>query len=389
MPRPTPARRRRHPPSSVDPSDSPPANPLAGAALNSTDKAHAARASQRLRLAVLLVLALVAIGGAAWYSVTAQAHAARARILDDAQRDSAAAEKTLAAFAQEHPDDAEAYETLVAWHLRAESPLADFEIHLNRLCELRPQDADPLRTRAILRARDGRPEEAVVDGLQALELLPSDTTTRRIVATAAADAGQYDVAIREAQRLVDERSPPAAEHAVLLVKAYLQAGDAAGAEKALTAHFPAEVASSDRDALRAQVLQAGKKHVEAVTLLRALAKQSREYREFALTRLAQSLAALGRADEGKQALAELEAVKSRSRVVLDANQRPDDQAAQWKAGQVLIEDGEYAKAIALLEAASQRHGVNAVGARLLARAYRGLGREAAALDWERTAKQHE
>ncbi|MFO0820675.1 MAG: hypothetical protein U1A77_22190 [Pirellulales bacterium] len=389
MPRPNPARRRRHPPQSADPADSPPANATASSALISTEKAHSTRVSLRRRLAILGVAALVLIGGAAWYSVNARAQAARARILDDARRDSAAGEQALAAFVQLHPDDAEAYETLVAWHLRAESPLADFENHLNRLCELRPTDADPLRTRAILRARDGRPEEAVVDGLLALELLPEDATTRRIVATAAADAGQYDVAIREAQRLVDERAPPATEHAVLLVKAYLQAGDAAGAEKALAAHFPAEAEPANRDALRAQVLQAAKKHEEAVPLLRALADQSREYREFALTRLAQSLAALGRGDESKQALAELEALKARSRVVLDANQRPDDQAAQWKAGRVLIDDGELAKAIALLETACQRHGVNAVAARLLARAYRGLGREAAALDWERTAEQHE
>lgn len=335
---------------------------------------------------MLISLAVVAISGAAWYSLTTKVQADRARLLADAQRDSPASEQALTAFVQQHPTDAEACEVLVAWHLRTQSPLADFEVYLNCLCELRPTDADPLRTRAILRARDGRPEEAVVDGLRALELLPSDETTRRIVATAAAEAGQYDVAIREAQRLVDDSPSPTAEQVVLLVKAHLSASDAAGAERAFSRHFPASAAPADRDALWAQVLQAAKRHAEAATVLRALADSSREYREFALVRLAQSLTALGRQEDAKKALAELEAVKARARKVVDANQRPDDKAAQWIAGQILVEEGEFAKAAALLETACRRHGADATAARLLARAYRGLGQEAVALEWERTAE---
>jgi len=135
------------------------------------------------------------------------------------------------------------------------------------------------------------------------------------------------------------------------------------------------------------VVQAAGRHAEAVLLLRTLADSSPEYRQFALFRLAQSQTALGREDDARRSLDELEKLKARARIIVDAAQQPDDLAAQLRAAEVLLADGKAGEAAALLERAIFRIGKDPKAVRLLAVAYRKLDRPDLAAEWERTVEQ--
>lgn len=335
-------------------------------------------------MAGVTAVGIIVVGG---YFVREQARTERAAVIRLGRRSDPEAATRLLAYLKRHPGDADVVEVLVAWHLRAKTAFSEVEPHIDRLCALRPGDPDPLRTRAALRAWNGRPDEAVVDGLRALEMAPDDHKTRRLVAVAAADARQFDIAIREARRLLESSPFPKAEAGTMLVKAYLLAGDVQRAEQTLDDCFPASQSGMDGTALRAQVFQAAGRHVEAAALLRTLADKSPEYREFALFQLARSLTTLGREDDARKTLHELEAWKARTRLVVDANQRPDDMAAQLRAAEVLLADGKAGEAAALIERAIFRLGKDPAAARVLATAYRTLGRPDLAAEWERAAER--
>ena len=148
-----------------------------------------------------------------------------------------AGEQLKACLARD-PNDVEVVETLVVWSLRSGVPFAQVEPHLDRLCELKPADPAPWRTRASQRIRNGRPAEGIADGLRALELDPSDDATRKLVAAAALEAGDHAVAARELERLLESSPRPPDEIASMLVRAHLQAGDAGAPNRSSTATSP-------------------------------------------------------------------------------------------------------------------------------------------------------
>ena len=122
---------------------------------------------------------------------------------------------------------------------------------------------------------------------------------------------------------------------------------------------------------------------EAARLLEPLAAKPGPYHEFALFRLSQSYAALGRDDDARRVSQSLESVKAAQRIVVDARQRPDDLPSQLRAAEQLLGDGKPVEAAALLEPAIVRHGPDPRLTRLLAQSYRQLGRDDLAEAWER------
>jgi tetratricopeptide (TPR) repeat protein len=343
------------------------------------------RPSARVSTLGVVASLLVALILGGLYLVRERSSIERDKVIQLARSHSPDAASTLAAHFQRHSDDEEIAELLVAWHLRAKSPFSEFEPVLDRLCALRPNDPNPLRTRTYLRAHHGRPKEAVADGLRALELANDDHATRRLVVLAAADAKQFDVAIREARKLLESSPVPRTEAGTMLVKAYLQAGDVIRAEETLEACFPITQASEERDALRAQIMQAAGRHAEAVALFRHLADQSPRYRESALYHLAKSQASLGREEDARASLDELETTRARKRLVVDAAQQPDNLEVQLRAAEALLSDGKTLEAAALVEQAILRLGKDPAATRLLAAAYRRLGRHELAAQWDRAA----
>jgi predicted Zn-dependent protease len=340
--------------------------------------------SPRLGRFALIALAAVVATGAGIYGLSQVRQAeSRRQLLRASLDDQPESAEALRQFIASHPDDAEAIETLVAWHLRTKAPFAQFEPFLSRLCQLREDDLDPRRTRTALLAMNGRPEEAVEAGLAILERESDDHATRRLVAAAAAEAGQVDIAVREARKLYESSIWPPRESATLLVKAYLLAGDPTAAQTVLEKTFPRSEGSEDGQALWAQVMQAADKHKEAASLLEPLAAKPGPYREFALFRLGQSYAALGRDADARRAAETLESLKAAARIVIDARQRPDDLPSQLRAAEQLLGDGKPSEAAALVEQAITRLGPDPRLARLLAQAYRQLGRADLAEAWER------
>jgi predicted Zn-dependent protease len=284
-----------------------------------------------------------------------------------------AGDRLMACLAHD-PDDVQLLETLLVWSLRAGEPFAQFEPYLNRLCELKPADPAPWRMRAARRIGTGRVAEGIADGLRALELSPGDSETLELVATAAVAAGDPALAVRVLSPRLESSSHPPDDLAALLVRAHLQASDVRGAELALDRYFPATRADAQSLLCRGLVHQAAGRHADAVPLLGA-ARRSPEHRSAGLFALAKSLLALGREEDARQALDELDAAQARVRAVLDAQQRRNDLSAQVRAAEAHLADGKATEAAELLVQATKALGRSPEAMAVLARAYRQLGRE--------------
>lgn len=339
----------------------------------------------RRRFAITLFVVSVGVAGVAIGFFRSAVESERETLIKLARRNSPAIGGRLTEFVTQHPEDAEVVELLVAWHLRENSPFVVVEPFLMRLSELRPNDPDLWKTRAILRGRNGQPEECLSDGLHVLSLSPDDNETRKLVIAVAGECGQHAIAFREARKLYESHRFPRRDAGTILIKTCLLAGDIAHAQEIVDECFPPADSDDDGKALRAQVFQAAARHGEAVALFRSLSQNSLVYREFALFRLSQSLVALRKDEEAKAALAELERVKSRKRAIVDAAQRPDDLQAQVRAADVLLEEGRATEAVAVLELAITRFGKESSLVSRLVLALRNAGQADRANRWEQIA----
>jgi predicted Zn-dependent protease len=315
---------------------------------------------------------VLALGG--WLVARERAREAeRAAALAAGYNQSPEAGERLRACLARDPDDIEVLETLVVWSLRGKVPFSQFEPQLDRLCELERADPTPWRNRARERIRAGRVEEGIADGFRALELSPRDSETLELVANTALETGDPALAVQALGKLNSYPAPPD-DLTELLVRAHLQSGDVGEAEQAVARFFPATRSDARSQLLRGLVCQAAGRHAEAIPLLRSAGRSS-EFRSNALFSLSKSLSALGRQEEARQALEELDAAQARERAVIDAGQRPKDLNAQVRAAEALLSDGKPMEAVDLLERAAAIHGRQPAAMAVLARAYRALGRE--------------
>ena len=324
-------------------------------------------------VAGMAVVVALAVGG--WLLARDRAHAAdRAAALAAAYDQRPDAHERLVACLARDPDDVLVLETLVVWSLRDGAPFAQFEPYIDRLCELKPADPGPWRTRAARRIRAGRVAEGIADGLRSLELGLDDSEALELIATTAVEAGDPALAVRVLSPRLESSPRPPDDLVALLVRAQLQVGDVGGAERALDRYFPTTRTDARSLLLRGLVHQAAGRHADAVTLLRA-ASRSPEHRSAAFFALAKSLSALGREEDARQALDELDAAQARARAVVDAQQRRNDLAAQVRAAEAHLADGKAAEAAELLVRATAALGRSREAMAVLARAYRQLGRE--------------
>lgn len=323
----------------------------------------------------LIAVAAVAVAVAGWLFVgnpdksgdRAAALAAGRDLHPDAGR-------LLTAYLARDENDVQVRETLVVWLLLNGVPFAQVEPHLDRLCELAPGDPTPWRTRAVERIRAGRTAEGMADAERTLELEPGDTDTLALLARTAIDSGDPTTAVRALRRRIDSATAPPDELTSLLIRAQLQQGDTRAAELALGTHYPPARTDAQAELLRGLVDQAAGRHADAVPHLRT-AGRSAGQRHVALAALTKSLVALGREEEAARVLEQLDAAQGRVRVIEDARQRPGDLAAQVRAAEAHLADGQPGEAARLLEAATSAHGRSPEAIALLARAYRQLGRE--------------
>ena len=329
-----------------------------------------------------MLCAVMGIGIVAWYLARERSRQAeRLVLLQFAREHHPDAPARMLAHLDRHPDDAEVLEALVEWQLWARNPAAEIEPRLDRLCTLAPDNLNAFRVRARLRVQNGRPAEGLADALHVVERDPADNNTRLLAAIAASEAGQPETAIRELTQLLENSPLQRDDLATRLVDAHLQAGDPIQAEVTLKRFL--NTTTGEAQLLRGRVYQAAGRHAEAIPLFRAVADKSPKERETALYSLAESQRALGREGDLARTLEELDRVKTRDRIVKDARQQPDSLAAQIRAAEVLIEDGQPAEAVAMLEQTMLRLGKSPTAGKVLARAYRQIGRTDLALEWER------
>jgi tetratricopeptide (TPR) repeat protein len=334
----------------------------------------------------VLAIAAVLVAAGGWYWASERARGGeRLAILQAARDRHPDAPPRLLAYLAARPDDAEVLEALVEWHLTAKSPFAEVEPHLDRLCALRPDSSDALQARARLRLREGRPDDALADALRAADAAPDNLDARSLAGAAAAEAGRHDVAVREFTRVLESSPVPRRETAAALARSLLQAGDPAKAGEVLDRYFPPGGGDAEGLLLRGRVHQAAGRHEAAIAAFRAAADASTARREAALYHLAEAQRALGRDADAARTRDELDRLKARERVAVDAHQQPDNMPAQIRAAEQFLADGNAAAAAALLEQAILRLGKSPAAGKVLARAYRAIGRADLAAEWERFA----
>lgn len=349
-----------------------------------TPRSPSARRKWLLRSALAVVIAGGAAGGWYWNRESERA-AERERVLLRSKEYRVAAADEVERYVRDHPDDAEVLRALVEQHLRLNLGYARVEPHLARLIELQPADPEPLRVRFALRTAHGFQADALADGLRILELAPDDHQVRGLVANLAMNTGRPDAAIPALQVLAAAQPQARGEWGTLLAKAYWEAGDIAKAQEALDRYAPRDSDAARAGLVRGILHAAQNRPEQAIPCLRHAAERPVE-RSVALFHLAAALRAAGREEEAKQVLADLDAVKARERLLVDARQRPADLPLQVRAARAMLAEGRPNDAAVLLEEAIRTHGEHPDIREPIAQAYRELGRPELADLWLKAKK---
>jgi len=113
-------------------------------------------------------------------------------------------EPRLLGLHKRHPDDAAVVRALALGCLAAHR-FADAESYLNRWCELKPGDAEPLERRAELRLQQQNTARAAVDIQSVLEIQPDDVRGRQIFAQLLFLDAHFPEAEQESLRCLSER----------------------------------------------------------------------------------------------------------------------------------------------------------------------------------------
>src|SRR5579871_6155051 len=127
------------------------------------------------------LLVLAGLGGAwswFWWHDRAEHEAALAVANQESFREN---ESLLRRVHQRHPEDVVVVRTLALGCL-ADRRLDDAELFLNRWCEMRPREPEPLLRRIDLWKLWQRPADAVADAQRVLELQPNDSRGRLFLA---------------------------------------------------------------------------------------------------------------------------------------------------------------------------------------------------------------
>jgi predicted Zn-dependent protease len=250
--------------------------------------------------------------------------------------------------------------------------VVELEPDVDRLCALRPDDPAPLRVRADLRNRLARKDDALADAVRVIELAPEDHGTRKLAAWLAADLGKRDVVEREIGKLLAGSPYPKSELGAKLAVARWQAGDLAGAREALERYVPPD--SGAGRMLRGVLDYEAGRYEHAAEALRGLDPADDSERQFVLNYLGLALARLGREEESRAAFDRLNAHYRAARYAQDADQRPNDMAAQVRAARANLAAGKPAQAARILEEALARIGEDADARAALAEARAKLGK---------------
>ena len=366
--------------------------------------------SRVVKLGLLVaVLGALALGGV-WYWLWSQDRAEYAAALAAAKQGSfRETEPVLRQVYERHPEDVELTRALALGYL-ASRRFDDAEIFLNRWCEMRPRETEPLMSRINLWKVWQKSSKAVEDAQTVLKMHPNDFGGRLFLAQTLCFDARFAEAEQEALRCL-QAQPENGEIWYLLATIYRREGrskEAADLAERLLGTLPNSVPTL---VLRADLhLDAGQlepaiklltRAADSPTLNRsfdtfqlsgqafpsplATAEQTLD-RTFVLYQLSQALARAGRDREAAEALHEMQWRRARLLWSEDP-QRDANTALQGRVVEAYVTAGKPEEAIAFLtEILSRRPGASETRL-LLANCYEKQGQTERAAEQRRLSNQ--
>jgi tetratricopeptide (TPR) repeat protein len=326
-----------------------------------------------IRIALFLAAVVIAAGG--WYFVrTRERWEQREAVLRLEREHRPEAANALRDYLKKYPDDTEVLTALIAILIRSNDPPPEIEPYLNRLCDLRPNEPTPYRSRAQQRFKLGAYPGVLADARRVLELDPNDHDTRLLGVHAAINLADYEFAKRELAVLLQRSSHSKKLLGTLLARSYLERGDVVQAGDTLNRFVHPEEDFPPGQMIRGLIHFEAGQYEQAEKVLRAVAPKAGQERPRVLYHLALALESLGRTDESQKVFAQLDVEQTASRARLDASHRLDDMQLQIRAAQINLDAGLPEHAVELLERALARLGPDPQALRTLADSYDKLGR---------------
>jgi tetratricopeptide (TPR) repeat protein len=310
------------------------------------------------RLAVLLLLAVVATGAAAvsflWHRYQAQQEraeglrAAHSGHFDDA-------EPLLRRALERNPDDRDLVKALALGHVGA-GQFAEAELHLSRWCAFRPDDAEPFKQRMVVRHHRARAAgnaadqqrmmaEAAADGQRALQLDPDDGPVAQEVIWLLVQVGRFEEADQLCRRCLKQQ-PDDLWLTYLLAKIGHARGASADAGALLDALLQRHLQFTPVLLLRAVLYNEAGEWDKAVPLLRQVLALDRDHPKEARYQLSLALARTGQAEEAQRLMAQVQ--KDNLDALLASPHDPDAVGVKLQRADACLGAGSEEEAFRLL-----------------------------------------
>lgn len=294
-----------------------------------------------------------------------------------------AAEPLLRRAFERHPEDVAVVRALALGHLEARR-FDNAQAYLDRWCELRPGEAEPFRHRLDLWMKQMKLAEALADAGTLLRLRPNDFSTRQLSVQLLFLDGRYGGAEAEGLRCLKEQ-PNNTDLWYLLASIYHGQHRDAEAAELVDRLLKVKPDSTAGLRLRAEIyLDAGQPD-PAIRLLKQAADAPGPEGLSALYQLSLALSRVGREDEGKKALAEMQWRQAMDLWATD-DHRDDNSGLQSRVVEALLAAGKADEAVRFLTDILARKPDAAGTRRLLADCYEKTGRPERAAEERRRLK---
>jgi tetratricopeptide (TPR) repeat protein len=353
--------------------------------VNSTSQMPPRSQSGKRRAFVLLLLLALAGGGAFWWF----------RIRDVPNREHALelawegrfaeAEPLLKRLLDRSPNDLEVIQALAQGHARAGNEAKEQE-YLDRWCELRPEEAEPLKFRMELHQRQRNFDKALADGLRLLKLDPADLGTRERV------AGLYlflgDLRAAEEQCLACLKQSPRSRPARFLLADIRRAESNTAEAAALLDQLLQENPSSSQALMsRATLFSETGEPLKAIPLLRKVLEIDPGRQRTGRYQLSMALERAGQSDEARRVMAELRRMQDAEVLKFDSDLQPENLVLRVQAAEALLANGDHAEGLKRLQDVLRKEPDYRPAHQALAAFYEGQGQQEKAAAHRRRAGQ--
>lgn len=326
-------------------------------------------------------LVVILAAGAGWWAFRAADRSSALALARAGQFDDAA--PRLQGVLARSPRDPAVLAALVTGYLHEEDTAAALPL-LDRWCELRPNDPEPLRLRMDLHRKEQRFDAALADALRLLDLDPDSDTLPLTVAGLSFSAGDFAQAEKRCRELL-ARQPRRRDARRLLAESLRARGqreEAAAVLDTLLREQPGDTAV---------MLGRGSLYVEmrdperAIPLLEAVVRLDPRRQRTGRYQLVLAYEQAGRSADARRVQAELSALQE-SEVLRDAlGSQPNNPDVQARAARAWLAGPQAPQALDLLGRVLDKHPDHAGAHAALAEYYERIGQPGRAAEHRQRA----